>query len=161
MEANHLARFWSKVTWTSGGCWNWTGAKFHYGHGVFRYRGKNLKAHRVSAELFLGSSDGRQVNHHCDNPSCVNPRHLYYGTQKQNCEDRERRGRGRGVPPTAVGESNGNSKLNAAEVLQIRQMCSEGHTNSHIGRMFNISNQLVSAIKLRQVWKHLSQEVMS
>jgi hypothetical protein len=79
------------------GCWLWTAGKAHYGYGRFRWRGPQRRAHRVAYELFVGEiPDGLFVCHHCDNPPCFNPKHLYLGTQAENMRDAKKRGRMRG-----------------------------------------------------------------
>jgi hypothetical protein len=98
-------RFWPKVV-KSDGCWLWVGAKFERGYGCIvaggpRINGRpaerrHLYAHRVSYELSVGPiPDGLYVCHHCDNPPCVNPSHLFLGTATDNNRDREAKGRGR------------------------------------------------------------------
>lgn len=70
-------------------CWNWIKAKYNTGYGRLYQRG----AHRISSSLFLGHSKGLYVLHSCDNPACVNPKHLRYGTQKENIVEAVKRKR--------------------------------------------------------------------
>ena len=88
-------RFWARVDKSAGpdGCWLWLGGRKHNGYGTTRYRGKTARAHRVSFEMEAGRTPALYVLHRCDNPPCVNPSHLYEGTQKQNMADMIRRGR--------------------------------------------------------------------
>lgn len=88
------ARFWSKVNKTDG-CWLWTGArKNKQGHGNMRVGNRNVCAHRVSWTLAHGDIPvGSWVLHKCDVPACVNPDHLYLGTQKENMRDASERKR--------------------------------------------------------------------
>lgn len=87
-----IGRFWRKVVKTDT-CWVWRG---HVKHARFRFRGTSDYAHRFSWRLHRGPvPDGLFVLHHCDNPPCVNPDHLFLGTQSDNMRDRDRKGRGR------------------------------------------------------------------
>ena len=76
------------------GCWLWTGCVKAHGYGVIFIKNKTQYAHRVSWELHRGPiPDGLFVLHHCDVPSCVNPEHLFTGTQKDNIQDAAKKGR--------------------------------------------------------------------
>lgn len=88
-------RFWSKVCILHpSDCWEWQAAKFCNGYGVFRLDGKNFRAHRLSWVLEYGDiPEGLSVLHSCDNPSCVNPHHLWLGTQLDNLRDSDCKGR--------------------------------------------------------------------
>jgi hypothetical protein len=87
-------RFFSKVQKTET-CWIWTAYKNKKGYGQINSDGYNMKkAHRVSYEMHNGNiPDGLIVCHSCDNPSCVNPQHLWLGTDLQNAQDRDTKGR--------------------------------------------------------------------
>lgn len=92
-------RFWQKVEKRGGNkCWIWTGARDNHGYGKIGVGGGpnrvNLKAHRLSYEMRFGLIQGQNVIcHTCDNPSCVNPNHLFEGSQKDNVKDAVRKGR--------------------------------------------------------------------
>src|ERR1700756_2891954 len=90
-------RFWAKVA-KGPGCWEWQGKRHYKGYGHFTVRGqgrrRTLKAHRVSWELANGPiPEGLHVLHSCDNPPCVNPDHLFLGTDMDNVHDRDAKGR--------------------------------------------------------------------
>lgn len=87
-------RFLRKVKKLSDSeCWIWLGGKTHDNYGKF-WLNRTMKAHKVSYLLFAGEiSDGLCVLHSCDNPVCVNPNHLWLGTQLDNLKDRDKKGR--------------------------------------------------------------------
>lgn len=93
-------RFWNKVdVGQVDECWEWLGARGGKGYGYFHFRGQMVGAHRVSWMLCNQQEipEGMHVLHRCDNMACVNPHHLWLGTNHDNVQDRE--AKGRGVPP--------------------------------------------------------------
>ena len=88
-----MQRFWDKVEKTDG-CWVWTASKNRQGYGYFRFDGKMRKAHRMAWLFAIGEiPEGMMVCHSCDNPSCVNPEHLWLGTGQDNMDDMNTKGR--------------------------------------------------------------------
>lgn len=150
-----MDRFWSKVDCSdSDGCWEWTASRQRQGYGQFKLDGRNRMAHRLAYELAVGPiPDGLQVNHHCDNPPCCNPMHLYVGTQSDNMQDRERRGRS---PLCRVqharGSRNGRSKLTAAQVAEIRARGDEV-LNRQLAQEYGVSDVLIGQILRGEIWK--------
>jgi hypothetical protein len=148
---NEYERFEKKVIKSEEGCWEWIGAKKSYGYGNFYFREITMMAHRVSYILHIGEiPDGMLVCHKCDNPSCVNPAHLFLGTPKSNMDDMKRKGRARGAP--AGSEFTPLCKLNKHKVRIIRSMTG---TNEEIAKMFEVSGATVSLIRRYKTWKHV------
>jgi hypothetical protein len=130
-----------------GGCWVWMGTTTVRGYGQIEHKTKKLYAHRASYEAFVGPiPQGMYVCHTCDNVSCVNPNHLFLGTQKQNLQDMARKGR------STRGEKNPGAKLTEEQVNQIRTM--DG-TCSFISKIFNVSSSSISAIKRKERWSYV------
>jgi len=92
MPANE--RFWSKVRVADNGCLEWTGAVSSSGYGNFNLNGKTWKAHRYAFfETFGSIPEKAFICHHCDNPLCVNPGHLFAGSRQDNVDDMMSKGR--------------------------------------------------------------------
>lgn len=152
-----VARFWSKVAVTRSDkdCWEWQGCTDSSGYGNFRvpqFGRINIGAHRVSYMLYNGDfpPEGMVIRHKCDNPRCVNPFHLEYGTKKDNAQDAVERGR---YPERdQAGEKNGASKLDWVKVREIRRRSALGESNVAIARDFGVTHSLVSKIKLGHFW---------
>lgn len=81
------------------GCWTWTGSRVNDTYGCANINYKQVLAHRLSYELHHGPiPEDQHVCHRCDNPLCVNPAHLFLGTQKENLADMTAKGRRKAVP---------------------------------------------------------------
>lgn len=154
-----VERFWEKVNLdgpvhpTLGtACWLWTGCvvarygQIGLGH-PSTAGSKRWKTHRFSWELHNGSiADGLHVCHHCDNPLCVRPAHLFLGTAQDNALDASRKGRKNAF---------GRQKLNADDVRIIRSHVAEQVPVADIASAFAISEKYVRRIANRTAWAHL------
>ncbi len=145
-------RFWEKVDKSAGpdGCWLWTAYCSPRGYGTFRRAGKNRLAHRVAWELIHGHIlKGLLVCHHCDNPPCVNPAHLFLGTNTDNTQDSIRKGR------KAIGEANSN-RFTEEDILNIRRLYAQGGiSQTALANTYNTSQQYISHIVNRHFWTHI------
>lgn len=142
----------------NSGCWLWVGANdagFGYGK-IYFTRGKSRKyryAHRASWEISYGPiSDETKVLHKCDVPSCVNPAHLFTGTQGDNVRDAIRKGRHRNNNPNYFGENHGMATITLATAKQIKSMLKDNFTASKISEALNVSIHVVYHIKAGKVW---------
>ena len=116
------AKFWEQVV-SNGLCWEWQGAKNESGYGLVWVNGKLVRAHRVSYVMAYGSiATDKVACHTCDNPSCVNPMHIYAGTVKDNVADCVARGRQRG----RRGERLKKYPLSTEEIIALRTRYSAG-----------------------------------
>jgi len=132
-------------------CWTWTGAKSRQGYGNFCLDGRTVLAHRVSWQLHKSADAGNMaVCHSCDNPSCVNPDHLWLGTVGDNNADRHTKGRSNGA--SLKGTANPMSQLTPEIVRAIR---SDRRKLADVAADYGITFQTVSNIRLRNTWKHV------
>ena len=144
-----LPRFWDKVSVEPSGCWPWMGQRDRDGYGGFHLDGKREIAHRLSYQHFKGDiPNGIYICHKCDNPSCVNPSHLWTGTHADNMADKV--SKGRAYQP--IGDKNKSAKLVEADVIAIRADTRPQH---QIAADYGIDQAQVSNIKLRKSWNHI------
>lgn len=135
---------------TSTGCWEWTGTpRNRWGYGDAHLGTRRLLAHRLAYEAFVGAiPEDLLVLHHCDNPPCCNPEHLFLGTHEMNMADRDRKGRAVALS----GESHPNAKLTAAAVQEIRTTAYRSATISGLARKFGVSRRAVRLAYLGETW---------
>ena len=136
-----INKFWAKVD-KSGECWEWTASKRHKGYGQTRFMGRGgRKAHRVAWEITNGEiPNGLFVLHKCDNPGCVNPGHLFLGTNRSNIDDMLSKGRqGR--------------KLTKEQATAIKIARKNGNTGVDVAREFDITPAQVSNIVTGKQWR--------
>jgi hypothetical protein len=152
MNQKELISFWervdkrkSKTFYNGERCWEWTASLTKKGYGQF---GHNLKrSHRVSWVIAYGEiQDNLQVLHHCDNPPCVNPHHLFLGTNQDNRKDMMSKGRG-----------GCSMKLNYTQVCEIRRRYAwwgiGGDSAPTLAKEFGVSTNSVIAIIKNKNWK--------
>jgi hypothetical protein len=164
------AVFDAQVDRSPEGCHRWIGVLNPNGYGLFRVFtvGKNTGAHRVSWALANGRmpKKGFVIMHSCDNPICVNPKHLSEGTFSQNTKDAWTRGRVKSpmllphVRKKISGEQNVWSVLKESEVLVIIQELAKGSRAAPLARRFGVSTSTISAIKSGDKWAYLPRPAM-
>lgn len=133
-----------------GRCWIWTGHTVD-GYGRIVVDGVAQGAHRVALSLILGRpiATDMQALHHCDNPPCVNPAHIFEGTGDDNVADRHAKGR------DARGEADGRARLTETDVRRIRSHLTRGESWSRVARRFGVSKGTVQAIAAGRTWQHV------
>jgi len=145
-------RFWSKVdAQGKNDCWEWTGYKVN-GYGRIKRSGKCYLTHRIAWILKNGQiPNGKLICHKCDTPACVNTKHLFLGTHKDNARDRLRKGRNNHV----FGEDHFCSLLTKLDVLEIRNLCSSGELHRVVAKQFGVARQTITSIISRKSWAHI------
>jgi len=138
-----------------GNCWVWTGAKMKNrgGYGAIRIGNKTVPTHRLSWEIHYGPiPEGKYVLHHCDNPPCVRPEHLFLGTQQDNIRDAIAKHRFF-HDNYAQGEKIGSAKLTESQVLEIR--ASNERSSLKLARIYGVHKSTIKRIRNRTLWKHI------
>lgn len=140
----------------NSGCWLWNGSIGAGGYGTVSDRGKNRKAHRVSWAQHNGAAlppPHIKVCHRCDTPACVNPAHLFLGTQADNVADMVAKGRQRGGG--LLGSAHPRARLDEQSVSDIRLILSTGVPQRPIARLYGVSPMTISRIASNKLWTHV------
>ena len=134
---------------TEEGCWKCTVHSLNpQGYAKIERNGKVTKVHRhVFALKNNGITEGMHILHKCDNPSCINPDHLFEGTSLDNIRDKVEKGR------QAFGEQNGFAKLTANDV---RKILKDNRKYREIAKDYPVTTKHVGVIKRRKFWKHIT-----
>jgi hypothetical protein len=144
-------RFARSVVKTDG-CWLWKASKDKNGYGIFKGELAGVlftRAHRFSYALHTGDLlVGMQALHTCDNPSCVNPHHLFSGTNADNMRDKVQKGRHR----APAGEQNGHAILTER---QVRRILKDPRPYAEIAAQYDVATSTIGSIKQRHSWVHL------
>jgi predicted XRE-type DNA-binding protein len=153
LTKEQIARFWAKVDIQGpDDCWEWQAGTDTPGYGRFKVNKKDQGAHRIAYELTHGPiSEGLCCCHHCDNRACVNPKHLFLGTNQDNIVDKVLKGR------SPKGERHWHVKITEEQVVEIRRLYAlENHMlQKEIALLFGIKKSQVSSIINKESWKHI------
>lgn len=152
-------RFWAKVEVAGDDdCWLWRAHLNYRGYGVIRNGKRIASATRISWALTNGCvPDGKHVLHHCDVRACVNPRHLYVGTNTDNVADKVKRGRCQRTLPKTQGVLHHAAKVDEDEdaVREIRAAAGKFGEGRRLAAKYGLAPSTVTHIQQRKLWKHL------
>lgn len=137
----------------ANGCFNWIHYRDKDGYGKTCLGGIVRSAHRISFEVFRRPiPPGLHVLHHCDNPSCINPAHLFLGTQLDNSRDAVSKLR------QAHSERARQVRLSAAQVLDVCARYKCGESSVHLAKEYGVTPRAISCILAKKSWKYLDRE---
>lgn len=133
----------------ANGCWIWQRALTTRGYGQMRRDRKSKMAHRASYEFFVGPiPNGLVACHTCDNRACINPKHIFLGTQKENLEDMVEKGR------SLRGPVSHKAKLTLDQVISIKARFGK-QSDLSIARAFGVGGETIRKIRLGETWKNV------
>ena len=136
----------------NSGCWLWTGTLLSSGYGQVAWRKNRDLAHRASYAAFKQSIPaGQSVLHKCDTPACVNPDHLFLGTQLDNMRDKMAKGRA----VFARGDQSGTARLSEVDIPGIRQDVRGGASHARVAARLGVSRKTISAVVHGRTWSHV------
>ena len=148
-----IVRFKGKYQEQPNGCYEWQAALNERGYGLFRIDGVTKKAHRIAYTIFKGEiPEGLLVCHSCDNKKCVNPAHLWLGTDKDNMTDKVAKNR------QIKGSLVNHAKLTEDDVISIKIRLKSGQTQVSIAREYGVHPMTILSIKQGKTWTHVKVE---
>jgi hypothetical protein len=148
-------RFYERIEFdTNGGCWLWAGAMpERTGYGTISSNGATVGAHRASYELHNGPiGPGLLVCHKCDVPACVNPAHLFLGTNSENIIDSVRKGRNKPL----IGAKHPKAKISESDVPRILARLLRGESCAKIAADYGVTDCAINAIRRGKSWTHVT-----
>jgi hypothetical protein len=141
---------------TPTGCLEWSGSRDLHGYGWIHLAGKTVKVHRAAFAVFVRPIvDGELICHHCDNPPCFEPSHLFAGTVLDNTRDMIAKGRRRPDLGYIKGETHHQAILTEDAVRRLRTMRSEGATYPVLMAEFGVKKSTVHDICSARTWRHI------
>jgi len=149
-------RFWARVDIKGeNDCWEWTGTKNKkFQHGRVGRKNRLELTHRVAWELTNGPiPEGLLICHHCDNPPCCNPKHLFLGTKQDNCDDMRRKGRDNYLN----GPEHASAKLNEEQIKEILRV-GKAKSSSTWAKEFGVSKSCIKHVWSRRTHKRFEVE---
>lgn len=151
-----MKRFWDKVKKTDA-CWEWQACCVKNGYGQFRADGgSRVYAHRMSWSLSVGQIPcDMDVLHECDNRKCVNPAHLFLGTNQDNIDDKVQKNR------QSRGSRSNRTDLTEQDVLEILRLHRSGISAVRIAGMFPTSRQAIGEMVKGKSWKHVDRALVN
>jgi hypothetical protein len=134
------------------GCWNWNAGKNQFGYGMKAQNGKKQVAHRLVYSLLRGEPPKHLYGcHTCDNPSCCNPDHIFFGTCQDNMNDAKEKER---LPQ---GMERSNSKLTDNRVREIRRLYAGGARLEDLASRYGVGRLTVYKAAVGETWKHVDR----
>lgn len=151
---NYLLRIEDNTAYEPNtGCWLWLAGTSAQGYGRIFHDGKPRLVHRLVYENKFGEiPHGLDALHHCDNPLCINPDHIFIGTQRDNNLDRDRKGR------TPKGENHYRAKFDSLQIKVIRSI-GKSITGRSLAKYFNCAESTISEVLSKRLWKHLYETI--
>jgi hypothetical protein len=157
-----IQRFWSHVDkGSSKACWEWQASQVLDGYGNTELVGLPRRAHRAAWILAFGPiPEGFSVLHTCDNPPCVNPSHLFLGTQVDNMRDMVRKGRGALQGADHTGEKNPRAKLSESDAEEIWRLFKKHYvTKKQLAEMYGVAHETIKTRIKGGSWRHIRRDL--